>query len=158
VRDQSIVDIWQHSEALKVWKSVVLNDFNECGMYSECSYCQLCPGMAMTESNDVLGKSEKLCRTAKVRRDIDNRLRNGEKVELDAAFGHDLTFREPAATQLPALVSINHSGGDFVERIKSVKAAGNPIRQTVMPEPDSPAGLAPEIVSTNEPRFYETGK
>jgi radical SAM protein with 4Fe4S-binding SPASM domain len=163
IRQQSIIDIWQSSETLKAWKSVVLNDFNECGMYSECSYCQLCPGITMTETNDALGKSEKLCRTAKVRRDIDRQLAAGLVPPIDEDFGHDLTYREPTAlppgntdTKSPAFISINHSGGNFVERVKSIKASGNPIRKTITPQADSPAAL--NVPAAEEPRFYEVGR
>jgi radical SAM protein with 4Fe4S-binding SPASM domain len=151
VREQSIVDIWKQSRTLAAWQSIVLNDFNECGMYSECSYCDICPGKAMLETNDVLGKMQALCHTAKVRQNVYRQCRQlpAEFAHTVETFGHDLTFREPQKvfTETPAqptaFVKINHNGDDFVAQLKQIKVNGNPVRKTITQEPNSPAALPP---------------
>ena len=147
VREQSIVDIWKHSKTLAAWQSVVLNDFDECGMYSKCSYCDICPGKAMLETNNVLGKMQVLCHTAKVRESINRQLATGQAPIVNETFGHDLAFREPqttvAPTQSSALVKINHDGDDFVARIENIKANGNPVRKTIAPESGGAATILP---------------
>ncbi|MDR3233915.1 MAG: SPASM domain-containing protein [Planctomycetaceae bacterium] len=145
VRKQSIIDIWKHSRTLAAWQSIALNDFDECGMYSECSHCDICPGKAMVQTNNVLGKMETLCHSAKVRRNVYRQLTIGLAHTADETFGHDLTFQKPQSvcTDTPALspviVNINHNGDDFVARLEQIKANGNPVRKTIMPDPDSPA-------------------
>ena len=143
VREQSAADIWKHSKTLAAWQSVVLNDFDECGMYSECTYCDVCPGKAMLTTNNILGKMETLCHVAKVRRDVNTKVASERGVTIDETFGNDLTFRAPqpvvadVSTQSQAIGSVKHEGSDFVVRMEQIKAHGNPVRKTIVPEPDS---------------------
>ena len=143
VWEQNIVDIWKNSRTLAAWQGVILNDFDECGAHSECSHCDICPEKSMLATNNVLGKMQALCHTAKVRENVFRQLATGQGLTVDETFGHDLTFRKPqvlvadASTQSPTCANINHDGDEFVARMKQIKASGNPVRKTIMAESDS---------------------
>jgi len=95
-----IKKIWESLE-LAEWKSVVWNDFDECGMYADCAYCNFCPGMSLLESRSIFCKSKTCCATAKVRRSVASDLQdNKDPLKIYAQnhavpFGMDTAFRPP---------------------------------------------------------------
>ena len=139
VREQSVVDIWKHSKPLAAWQSVVLNDFNECHLYPECLFCDLCPGKALLETGDTLGVAKTSCHAAKVKQDVAKQLAMRLNPATSETFGYDLSFREPATilsepnTRYSAHTSVDHNGENFVERIENIKKNGNSVRKAIMP-------------------------
>jgi radical SAM protein with 4Fe4S-binding SPASM domain len=97
VRNGGIRKIWETSETLAAWKKTVWNDFNECGLYADCAYCNFCPGMSMLETGDLFDKSKTCCATAKVRRNVAFDLRNGRDPLTDYAKYHTAQFGSDAA-------------------------------------------------------------
>jgi radical SAM protein with 4Fe4S-binding SPASM domain len=140
VRNSNIRDIWRYSELLAAWKSVTLNDFNECGLYSECSYCRICPAMSVLETNDWFGTPESLCMTARVRRDIAEKLAAGFDVSPDDRFGTDVSFRKPIEITR-GCPNKHHNSSGFLSRFHEIRREGNPIRKEITPEAGSPVAL-----------------
>lgn len=52
---------------LSKWQDVRMSDFRVCGTLDRCSWCHLCPGMALLESGDELNPSLVNCRNAAAR-------------------------------------------------------------------------------------------
>ena len=67
------------SENLAYWRHLKLSDYEECGNYKYCNYCNLCPGNNFSQNGTPLKASENNCYMAKVRYDLAIRLQNGEK-------------------------------------------------------------------------------
>jgi MoaA/NifB/PqqE/SkfB family radical SAM enzyme len=155
VRDGGIKKIWESSESLIAWKKVTWSDFNECGLYTDCAYCNFCPGMSMLETGDLFGKSKTCCTTAKVRRNVASDLRNNkDSIQVyaekhNALFGMDMAFRSPTtACVIP-----------WTQRFKEIRLSGNSIRKTIVPEDGSPAdeNLTKEML-VGTARFFELGR
>ena len=160
IRDGGIKKIWETSETLAAWKKMVWNDFNECGLYVECAYCNFCPGMSMLETGDLFGKSKTCCTTAKVRRDVAMNLRNDSTSLNDRAalFGTDTAFRSPVeCVAINETHTINET--TFVQRFAEIRHRGNGIRQTIIPAVGSPVdeNLTKEML-TDTARFFELGR
>lgn len=161
VRDGGIRKIWEDSPALAAWKTVSWKDYNECGLYHECSYCNFCPGMPQLETGDLFEKSKTCCATAKRRKDLMFELQNGNdpltsyRSGNTDSFGHDLSFRSPLEA-LPVSISVKMEGEHYLERIEEIRRSGNSIRRTIPCQEFSPASENPdsEFVSL----FFETGR
>ena len=78
VKKQSISDILTKSKALNYWRSLSLNDYEECGRHKYCAYCNLCPGINYSSNGTPLKASENNCFLAKERYNLAIRLKNGE--------------------------------------------------------------------------------
>lgn len=78
VKEHGILDVIQQSEELKYWNSLTLNDYEECGRYEYCAYCNLCPGNNFIEYGTPLKASEVNCYMAKSRYELANKLRQGD--------------------------------------------------------------------------------
>jgi len=62
---------------LEDWRSVMLQDYLECGKHERCAWCHKCPGAALNETSDVYLPSEVQCRIASSRMVIAEQLENG---------------------------------------------------------------------------------
>jgi radical SAM protein with 4Fe4S-binding SPASM domain len=163
-------DIWENSPALKAWNELTAQETDECGLYAKCMYCNYCAGLAMLEHNDLLRSHQATCTMAEVRMNIAKSLSQGidPLVEYEKKygqpFGYDLTFREALAPSACGGCSIiNHSGEDFIAKVKSLKQTGNRKRKEKQCEPDSPQDLYNRgtLRKENNPvegKFYETGR
>jgi radical SAM protein with 4Fe4S-binding SPASM domain len=164
VRSGGIRKIWETSETLASWKNTVWNDFNECGLYADCAYCNFCPGMPMLETGDLFGKSKTCCTTAKIRRNVAVDLRNGNDSLMGYAqnpitpFGTDMAFRLPTEDiqneKLPMF-----EVKPFLQRSTEIRQRGNSIRKAIIPEADSPVdeNLTKEML-VGTARFFESGR
>ena len=164
IRNHGIKKIWEMSEPLVAWKKTVWNDFNECGLYAACAYCNFCPGMAMLETGDPFSKSKTCCITAKIRRNVALELKNNKDPlkqyakKHAAPFGMDMAFRVPvenvANKDLHGIKTI-----PFMQRFMEIRQHGNSVRKTITPEADSPVSenLTKETLA-NITRFVELGR
>jgi len=149
LRSSRIKEIWDNSEVLQKWNSVVLSDFDECGLYAHCSYCNFCPGMAMAEYGKVFSSHKICCLTARVRMEVSGGLKAGlDPLENRASAGKTL-FGYDSSTCLPDLDASkvrdrNHNDPrtepveDFLCLIDRIHAEGNRNRKGIKPEVGSP--------------------
>ena len=54
-----------------------MNDYDECGKYDYCAYCNLCPGNNFIEHGTPIKASEVNCYMAKARCDLAQKLKHG---------------------------------------------------------------------------------
>lgn len=94
LKKQSVLNIVTESKELKYWMGLNLSDYDECGRYDYCAYCNLCPGNNFVEHGTPLKASEVNCSMAKARFNLALKLMNG----LDPLEGK--TIREKLA-ELP---------------------------------------------------------
>jgi radical SAM protein with 4Fe4S-binding SPASM domain len=145
VRLSSLQEI-RDGQALAAWKSVTLADFDECGLYPHCAYCNHCPGMAMAEKGDLLAASKTCCATARARMNLSQELQAGKVTSaVSPEFGRDASIRLPVAS-LPVLEQCNSicdprrsSPAEFAARIERIHLEGNPRRKDKVPQDGSPA-------------------
>lgn len=76
LKQSSIADII-HGKTLTEWQKLTLTDYQECGRYDYCSYCNLCPGINFGEHGTPLQPSENCCYLAKVRHSLAIRMSDG---------------------------------------------------------------------------------
>lgn len=146
VRTTDIRQLWERSRGLAAWRSVTLADFNECGLYLHCAYCQHCPGMAMAETGDLLAVSRACCTVAHARMELSREVYRGDTTTAEQAeyFGRDMSLRHPAEPKVAAHVGSSCdprslSSEDFTKRIAEIHRTGNPCRQHRFIEDGSPA-------------------
>jgi hypothetical protein len=140
-------DIWEQSTALAAWKTVTLMDFDECGLYAHCCYCNHCPGMAMAETGDLLAVPKTCCTVARARMELGIEVAEGQLQTAGAAsvFGFDGSIRLPlcpAPTRSVEAFSGDPrglSGDEFATRMRRIRTEGNPRRRGLVPERGSPA-------------------
>lgn len=77
IRKESVSDILQNSIDRKYWLGLILNDYEECGKFDYCDYCNLCPGNNFVEHGTPLKASEVNCHMAKARYNLAQNLRQG---------------------------------------------------------------------------------
>ena len=65
------------SETLKWWQSVSIADYEECGKYDYCDYCNLCPGINHSEHGSPIKAGENNCYLAKIRQSLAIKMMNG---------------------------------------------------------------------------------
>ena len=99
LKNQSISDILNNSKELTYWRGLTLNDYEECGRYDYCAYCNLCPGNNLVEHGTPLKASEVNCFIAKTRYELAQKMMHG----YDPLNGK--TLRERLA-ELPEYVPI----------------------------------------------------
>ena len=78
LKAQNISSILSDSKELAYWRGLKLRDYEECGRYDYCSYCNLCPGNNFIEHGTPLKASEVNCSMAKSRYNLANKLMNGQ--------------------------------------------------------------------------------
>ncbi len=106
-RNEGVTQVWKNSSIAKMtasdesddqlskWQSVRRGDYEVCGKFERCGWCQKCPGMAMLETGSELKPSTINCRNAAARMiAYDLFVEHGEqainKIDLDV-----LTTRYP---------------------------------------------------------------
>lgn len=72
----SLVEVLQ-SESLKKWRELTLQQYDECGQYDYCDYCNLCPGVNYTEHGTPRKAGAGNCYLAKVRYELAYKMMNG---------------------------------------------------------------------------------
>lgn len=76
VKEQSLADILGSKER-DYWLNLTLNQYEECGKYDYCDYCNLCPGNNYTEHGTPLKAAEVNCYLAKNRYELAQKMKNG---------------------------------------------------------------------------------
>ena len=99
LKANSISIILDNSKELSYWRELTLNDYEECGRYDYCAYCNLCPGNNFVEHGTPLKASEVNCYMAKTRYELAQKMMQG----YDPLNGK--TLRERLA-ELPEYVSM----------------------------------------------------
>ena len=97
IKEKSILNIINNSKELSYWRSLTLNDYEECGHHDYCDYCNLCPGNNFIEHGTPTKASEVKCYIAKIRYDLAQKMMHG----YDPLNGK--TLRE-CLSQLPDFV------------------------------------------------------
>ena len=149
IRSSPIREIWKNSVVLRHWNSVVLADFDECGLYARCSYCNFCPGMAMSEGQSVFAPHRTCCLTAGVRKEVSEDLQAGHDPLERWAEEHRGRFGYDSATCLPC-ADPNGAWNDvcvdprekpveaFIQLAERIHLEGNQRRLATRPEVGSP--------------------
>lgn len=89
VREQSVSEILKSSKNKKYWNILTLEDYEECGRYDYCNYCNLCAGVNYSEHGVPTKAGENNCYTAKVRYGLASKLKQGD----DPLMGKSLEER-----------------------------------------------------------------
>lgn len=76
VKKETIRKIVSNNEKLEQWRNLTLTDYEECGRYAYCDYCNLCAGTNYSEHGTPIKASENNCYLAQVRYNLANRMRN----------------------------------------------------------------------------------
>jgi len=100
IKKQSISDIISDSKELAYWRGLKLGDYEECGRYDYCAYCNLCPGNNFIEHGTPLKASEANCFMAKARYSLAKKMMNG----YDPLNGKSLQER---LAELPDFAPVN---------------------------------------------------
>ena len=111
VKENSIAEILHRSEGLSYWRSLQLNDYEGCGSYDYCSYCNLCPGNNFSEHGTPLKASECNCFIAKARYNLAMKMMQG----YDPLNGKSLQERLselPDYSPLKIKKEMSHNYGD----------------------------------------------
>ena len=77
IKKHSISDIIRESKELTYWRDLKLSDYEECGRYDYCAYCNLCPGNNFIEHGTPLKASEVNCDMAKIRYNLAQKMIDG---------------------------------------------------------------------------------
>ena len=77
IKEQSISEIIKESKELAYWRGLKLSDYEECGRYDYCAYCNLCPGNNFIEHGTPLKASETNCFMAKTRFNLALKMQQG---------------------------------------------------------------------------------
>lgn len=99
LKEKTISEIIGESKELAYWRGLTLNDYEECGRYDYCAYCNLCPGNNFIEHGTPLKAAEVNCYVAKIRYELAQKLKNG----YDPLNGKSLRER---LSELPDFVPI----------------------------------------------------
>lgn len=77
LKKQDIASILNGSRERKYWLKLSLNDYEECGRFDYCDYCNLCPGNNFIEHGTPLKASETNCYIAKIRYELAQKMMKG---------------------------------------------------------------------------------
>ena len=77
LKKQDIASIVKGSRERKYWLKLSLNDYEECGRFDYCDYCNLCPGNNFIEHGTPLKGSETNCDVAKARYELAQKMMKG---------------------------------------------------------------------------------
>jgi len=77
LKEQNIASIVKESKEREYWLGLSLNDYEECGRYDYCDYCNLCPGNNFIEHGTPLKASETNCYVAKARYELAQKMMKG---------------------------------------------------------------------------------
>lgn len=70
IRKQSIKVIWENSNSLKKIRGLTVGDLHSCGNCQVLNYCSFCPGMALSENNDMLKPYSEACHIAQLQAEL----------------------------------------------------------------------------------------
>lgn len=76
LKKDSLKSIISQSDGLKWWRGLTLNEYEECGKYDYCNYCNLCAGNNYSEHGTPIKASENNCYIAKVRYNLAQKMMN----------------------------------------------------------------------------------
>jgi radical SAM protein with 4Fe4S-binding SPASM domain len=110
LKEESIAEITKTSKELIYWRSLSVNDYEECGKLDYCDYCSLCAGNNFIEHGTPLRASEINCFMAKTRHRLAEKMKSG----YDPLNGKTLRERlsilpDYAPIQLKRENSLNYS-------------------------------------------------
>ena len=74
---QSVEEVLKGSKSLFEWRSLTVRDYDDCGKYDYCPFCNLCPGNNYSENGDPKKHSENNCYLARIRFNLAEKLKNG---------------------------------------------------------------------------------
>ena len=77
LKNQSVKEILTESQVLIDWRSSTLQQYEDCGKYDYCAYCNLCAGNNYVEHGDYRKASENNCTMAKIRYNMAHRMMQG---------------------------------------------------------------------------------
>ena len=77
LRETNISKVLEYCKELEYWRNLTLNDYEECGRYDYCGYCNLCPGNNYIEHGTPLKASEVNCSMAKARYELAHKMMQG---------------------------------------------------------------------------------
>lgn len=77
IKKQNVSKIVNESKELAYWRGLKLSDYEECGQYDYCAYCNLCPGNNFIEHGTPLKPSEVNCFMAKTRYNLAQKMMRG---------------------------------------------------------------------------------
>ncbi len=78
LKEQSLSNILSKSKELAYWNKLKLCDYEECGRYDYCDFCNLCSGNNFIEHGTPLKASEVNCSMAKARYNLAQKLMKGK--------------------------------------------------------------------------------
>jgi radical SAM protein with 4Fe4S-binding SPASM domain len=77
LKTQTMAEILEKSPELKNWRNSKLDDYEECGKYDYCAYCNLCPGTNFITHGSHLKAAENNCYIAKTRYGLVQKMMQG---------------------------------------------------------------------------------
>lgn len=99
LKEKSVSEIIGESKELSYWRGLTLNDYEECGRYEYCAYCNLCPGNNFIEHGTPLKAAEVNCYVAKIRYELAQKLMKGYD-PLNGKSLHERLAELPDFTQI----------------------------------------------------------
>jgi len=81
INENSTLEILQHSNKLLEWRSCMLSQYESCGKFEYCNFCNLCSGLNYTEHNDFRKPAESNCYMAKIRYHLAQQLKIDKKID-----------------------------------------------------------------------------
>lgn len=78
LKEHTIKEIINNSTVLKTWLNAKLSDYEECGRYDYCNYCNLCAGNNFIAHGTHLKAAENNCYIAKVRYQLAQKIMKGD--------------------------------------------------------------------------------
>lgn len=77
LKEQSLKCILKDNPLLYAWQHTPLREYEECGKYDYCDFCNLCAGNAQTQYGDYRKAAENCCYMAKVRHRLAHKMMEG---------------------------------------------------------------------------------
>ena len=77
LKEQSFKEIISESKELAYWRGLTLENYEECGRYEYCAYCNLCPGNNFIEHGTPLKAANVNCYMAKIRYELAQNIQQG---------------------------------------------------------------------------------
>lgn len=89
LKTQSLKSIIEKNKKLLDWQNSTLSQYEECGRYDYCDYCNLCPGNNYSEHGTYLKAGENNCYSAKIRYNLALKLKKSK----DPLYGKSVSQR-----------------------------------------------------------------
>lgn len=77
LKHDTLKQIWQKSEDMRLWQSLTLSQYKDCGKHEYCDYCNLCAGNNYSEHGNPIIAAENNCYIAKVRYELATKMKKG---------------------------------------------------------------------------------